>query len=341
MKNRRVRARTKVELALIVSLFVGISANSVFGTVTITDVNATTDESDLEINFLGNWIRVNNITIDENISVDNLTVSGDTRIGDTYVDGTIVMGADGFLVSPTTGGGSIRLNITQGGDIFTAGIWTNDGDIRQSGEYWLYNTIGLLYPRVHMSSTGIEVYDGTVAETVVVNLTNTGDGTFTGNVTAENVFLPAFVFAHTNNTIQVAVAGTWYNVTFNEEAASPKLRITHTHDDDTNTTFTIVDSGYYDIHYAMSFSDSQATPSNHIVMRVVRNGVEIIGSLLEEDSTKQYSDFTISNGPIIYLNDGDEIQFQFASDATTVSLTSHRTYGEHHDTAVVKIKRIA
>lgn len=341
MKNRRIRARTKVELALIVSLFIGISANSVFGTVTITDVNTTTDESDLEINFLGNWIRVNNIAIDENISVDNLTVSGDTRIGDTYVDGTIVMGSDGFLVSPTSDGGSIRLNITQGGDIYTAGIWTNDGNIRQSGEYWLYNTIGLLYPYVHMSSSGIQVYDGTVAENVVINLTNDGDIVATGNITADNAFLPSFVFAHTNNTIPVAVAGTWYNVTFDEEAASPKLRITHTHSDDTNTTFTIIDPGYYNIHYAMSFSDSQATPSNHIVMRVVKNDVEIAGSLLEEDSTKQYSDFTISNGPIAYLTVGDEIQFQFTSDATTVSLTAHRTYGDHHDTAVVKIVRIA
>ena len=149
-----------------------------------------------------------------------------------------------------------------------------------------------------------------------------------------------FIFAHTNNTIPVAIAGTWYNVTFDEEE-SLSSKITHTYDDATNDTFTIIEDGYYDIHYAMSFADDQATPLNHIVMRVVRNGTELKGSLLEEDSTKQYSDFTISNGPITYLTTGDKIKFQFTSDSDTVSLTSHRTYGVHHDTAVVKIKRIA
>jgi len=150
-----------------------------------------------------------------------------------------------------------------------------------------------------------------------------------------------YLFTHTNNTIPVASAGDWYNVTFDEEEASPKYRITHTHNDATNDTFTIIDDGIYDISYSMSFADSQATPLNHIVMRVVKNGVEIEGSLLEEDSTKQYSDFTISNGAFVYLVTGDEIKFQFTSDATTVNLTSHRTYGDHHDTSVVKIKRIA
>jgi len=172
-------------------------------------------------------------------------------------------------------------------------------------------------------------------------LTITGNLNVTGNVTAENVFLPSFLFAHTNNTIQVASAGVWYNVTFDEQESSPKLRVTHTYNDATNDTFTIVDDGYYNLHYAMSFESAQATPTSHVVMRVIKNGVEIPGSLLEEDATKQYADFTISNGPIIYLVTGDEIVFQFTSDDTDVSLTSHRTYGDHHDTAVVKIIRVA
>ncbi len=168
-----------------------------------------------------------------------------------------------------------------------------------------------------------------------------GNGNFTGNVTAENVFLPSFLFAHLNKTIPVASAGDWYNITFDEEEADPKRRITHTYNDITNDTFTIIDDGYYNIHYAMSFSSSNAAPTSHIIMRVIKNGLEIGGSLLEEDATKQYSDFTISNGPIVYLVTGDEIVFQFTSDDTDVSLTSHRSYGDHHDTAIIKIIRIA
>lgn len=176
--------------------------------------------------------------------------------------------------------------------------------------------------------------------TVLGNVIIGGNLQVDGIITAENVFIPAYVFAHTNTTIAVASAGTWYNVPFDEEPSGPKSRITHTHNDNTNDTFTIQDDGTYNIHYAMSFSDASPSPTSHIVMRVVKNGVEIKGSLLEEDSTKQYSDFTISNGPIVELVTGDEIKFQFASDDTDVSLTSHRTYGEHHDLGVVKIIRI-
>ena len=173
-----------------------------------------------------------------------------------------------------------------------------------------------------------------------VNLFVTGNLNVTGNVTAENVFLPTFLFAHTNNTIQVASIGVWYNITFDEEVSSPKFRITHTHNDNTNDTFTIVDNGWYDISYTMVFQDATPTPSAHILGRVVKNGVEIVGSLLEEDSSKQYADFSISNGPIVYLVTGDEIKFQFTADDTDVSLTAHRTYGEHDDTAVIKIRKI-
>jgi len=183
------------------------------------------------------------------------------------------------------------------------------------------------------------IVDGWIRITGNLNVTN--NLTVGGNVTAENVFLPSFLFAHTNTTQIVVSAGTWYNVTFDEEVSSPKFRITHTHDDDTNDTFIIQDEGYYDIHYTMSFSDATATPSAHIVMRVVKNNIEIAGSLLEEDSSKQYADFTISNGPIVYLETDDEIKFQFTSDDTDVSLTSHRTYGEHHDVGTIKIKRVA
>lgn len=334
MKNRR-----KVEVALFISLLVGISANSVFGAVTITDINTTTDESDLEINFQGSWIRANNITIDENISADNLTVSGDTHIENTYIDGIVVMGADGFRIRPVVDGND-WLNVTLGGDIYTQGTWTNDGNIRQSGEYWLYNTMGLLYPRVHMWSKGIEVYDGTVGENVVVNLTSAGDIVASGNITADNAWIQQYVFAHTDNNISVDVAGTWYNITFNR-TESLKYGILHSHDDDTNDTFTITETGIYDLHGHLSFQDSAATPDSNIVFRFTKNDEEIAGSVREYDLDKKDWDTLGSTTVFASLTAGDEIKLQFTSDDTTVRLESDNTYGVHKDTAVMKIKRIA
>lgn len=168
-----------------------------------------------------------------------------------------------------------------------------------------------------------------------------GSANITGNITAQNVFLPAFIFAHSNTTFAVASAGVFYNITFDMEISEPKLRMTHTHNDGSNDTFTIVDDGYYTLDYSMTFSDDSPSPTAHIVTRITKNDVEIHGSLLEQDATRQYADFTLFHASIDYFVAGDKIRFQFASDDTDVSLTSHRTYGDHDETAVIRIIRIA
>ena len=183
------------------------------------------------------------------------------------------------------------------GDITATGVWTNDGTIRQSGEYWLYNTIGLLYPYVHMSSAGIEVYDGTVAETVVVNITNAGDIVASGNITADNVWLSVYLFAHTNSSQLVTVAGTWINVTFNEEPATNQS-ITHNHADATNHTFTIQIDGMYRVNYHISFQ-STANELARSSSRLLLNGVEIRGSLMDKTSYKGHNTTSLSNTIII------------------------------------------
>ena len=92
-------------------------------------------------------VNASNITgtiIFENISCNNIseytegygihllndtTVDGDLTVDDNfYVDGITVMGADGFRVSPTDTGGSIRFNVTTGGDVSMAGSFYNDGN---------------------------------------------------------------------------------------------------------------------------------------------------------------------------------------------------------------------
>ena len=162
----------------------------------------------------------------------------------------------------------------------------------------------------------------------------------TENITADNVFLLADISVHTNATIPVASAGVWYNVTFDDGIDGPVKDISHTYNDGTNDTFTIVHTGTYEIRYTVTVADSNPTPGTHVAVRLIKNGVEIDGSLLEEDSTRQYADFTIGNGPHADLTAGDEIKLQFTASDTSVSMESHQTYGDHKDSATVKMKRI-
>ena len=276
------------------------------------------------------------------IDVD-LDVTGELDVGENITVSENITTGYGFL-SPSDiwlrNFGIPGVMITASGDVYTYGTLFNDGNIRQTGEYWLFNTMGLTYPEVHMSSSGIEIYDGTVAENIMVNLTNTGDIVATGNITADNAWIPAYLFAHTHNNITLSGAGTWMNVTFNR-TESLKQRITHTYNDATNDTFTIVDTGIYDMHAHLSFEDSAATPNSNICFRFMKNGVEIPGSLREKDLDKKDWDSLVSTTVFASLTAGDEIKLQFTSDDTTVRLDSDFTYGDHQDTAVIKIKRIS
>ncbi len=168
-----------------------------------------------------------------------------------------------------------------------------------------------------------------------------GNVNVTGNITSENVFLPAYISSHTNDTIPVVSAGVWYNITFDQEADEFKRRITHTTTDATNTTFTIQDTGTYEITYSLTVEDSQATPLNHVVARVIKNNVELNGFTIESDTTKQNADLLIHNSDLVELVVGDKLNLQFTSDATTVSLITHLTYGVHQNTGHITITRIA
>lgn len=173
------------------------------------------------------------------------------------------------------------------------------------------------------------------------NITDVTNIIADGNITAENVFIPAYLYHHVNTSIYATTAGLFYNVTFNETCVLFE-RVIHVCDDATNDTFTIVDNGIYRITYIMSFQDTAPAPDGHISTRLVRNEDEIFGSLLESDTTKQNADTLIPNSNVIVsLNAGDRIQLQFAADDNTIRLGTHTTYGDHADAAIITIRRIA
>jgi len=162
-------------------------------------------------------------------------------------------------------------------------------------------------------------------------------------VAIEDFLLPQYIFAHEDNTIAVVEAGTFQDIPFDEEASTPKTGIEHDHTSNPEQ-FKIKKAGVYLINAAFSFTDSAVNPDSHIVVRVVKDGTEIPGSLLEKDisDTPQHDkDKTLTISILVTCALDEIIKFQFTSDDLTVSLDSHATYGDHKDTAIINIVRIA
>ena len=230
------------------------------------------------------------------------------------------------------------------------------------------NGVGIYIDSEATSKAGIEVvmanagYTGIKLTTGIMDannniITNIGDsGTdFTdtgglnladnldvnGNVTADNVFILADIFGHTNSSQSVSSAGVWYNVTYTHSNSDPEHNINHTHDDNTNNTFTIVYAGTYRIDYTGRFNDTAASPTGHIFMRVLLDGAEIYGSSDQKDTTKQNAHITIDGFVNVDCNVGSEIKIQFTADVTTVSMEqTSSAYIEHTDSSTVSIIRI-
>ena len=147
----------------------------------------------------------------------------------------------------------------------------------------------------------------------------------------------AFVFSHTNANMTLPGAGQWINVTFDEEPDQLTLGITHNHNNETNTTFTVQTSGIYLIEYKASFNDRAPNPTADIVTRIVNNGIEVNGSSTELDTSKQFRDVELTGAAIVELAALDKIQLQWTSTETTVSLTNHQTYSVHPTSATIII----
>ncbi len=165
----------------------------------------------------------------------------------------------------------------------------------------------------------------------------------TGNITSENVFVPQYVFSHTDETIPLDGANVWTNVTFQQEVDDIKQGITHNFDDETNTTYTINKDGIYEINFNFDMEDTSIGASDiDVAGRVVfLNGAEIIGSVFENDIIKQAVEYELVHTFLARLNSGDQIIFQFIADDEDVVISTHASFGDHPDSATIIIKKIA
>lgn len=172
------------------------------------------------------------------------------------------------------------------------------------------------------------------------NVESDGGAIYAGNIIAENVFLPAYIFSHTNSSMPNPTGEVWRNVTFGHEPSDLKERIAHTYNDYTNTTFTILDTGIYRVIYTLNFIDTDSSPDGRIAIRVIRNGVEIEGSLFEKGTKKQNADIGMHKAVLANFTAGDKVIIQWIADDTTISMDSSFTYGTHKDTATMSIDRL-
>ncbi len=191
---------------------------------------------------------------------------------------------------------------------------------------------------------GIGIVSSLLAKLHVLgNVFFDGNLNVTGNITSANVFIPQYIFPHTNATIPLASANVWANITFDKEVTDIKFGISHTHNDNSNHTFTINIAGVYNLEYDFDVIDTSPSASDiDTAGRIIyTNGTEIPGSAFETDITKQQIETEISHSTLARLNAGDEIVFQFTADDVDVAISTHGTFGDHPDSATVIIQKIA
>ncbi len=164
---------------------------------------------------------------------------------------------------------------------------------------------------------------------------------FDGNVTADNIHLPAYMRTSSNSTIAVGSAGVWENITFSKSAESLKVNIEHTYNDATNETITINDAGTYWVSYTISFIDTAPNPAAHIGAQLWSTTTDsrVKGSYAEIDSTKQNTEMFLHNSFLCEFTAGETIKTQFTASETTVSIIPHGTYNPKPASAQISIAR--
>ena len=195
---------------------------------------------------------------------------------------------------------------------------------------------------IYLRAEASDLYLGDSTSDSVLTLSG-GDATFSGIVYGSNLFIPQYLYAHTNATIPILGASEWTNITFAQEDTDVKFGISHIYNDNTNHTFTIMQDGVYEIDFDIDVEDTSAGASDvDIAGRVIYvNGTEIIGSEFETDITKQGVETELSHDFLAIFKAGDEIVVQFVATDEDVQISTHATFGDYPESASVVINKVA
>lgn len=164
-----------------------------------------------------------------------------------------------------------------------------------------------------------------------------------GNISSANVFIPQYIFVHTNVTLLVNSANEWTNITFAQENSEIKQGITHDGFSPNNHTFTMSTEGVYSLSFDLDVEDTSASATVIDVAGrfIFINGTEVDGSVFEIDVTRQETEFELSHHILAKFNAGDIVILQFIADDPDVQISTHGSYGEHPDSASIVINKIA
>jgi len=122
-----------------------------------------------------------------------------------------------------------------------------------------------------------------------------------------------------------------------------KQGISHTYNDNTNHTFTVMVDGIYNVDYDLDVEDTSPSASDiNVAGRLtLTNGSEVAGSVFETDVTKQGAEVELSHNFLVSCKAGEIFVFQFVASDADVQISTHGTFGEHPESATILMMKIA
>jgi len=288
----------------------------------------------------------NLITIDDNLNITKTTYFGNESFQAIVPYSSISLGEGaGYFTNGSDNWaklGTWNFGLEVNGDAYFDDDIEVDGSISSQNDISANDQLSGGSVTAFIGNIG-SFYTDTWDNNFTAPVTIFDDLNVTGNVTAENVFLPQYIFSHTNQTIPVKDANVWTNITFDQENAEIMQGISHTHNSVNNQTFTVMEGGIYNVDYDLDLEDTSVGASDiNVAGRLILiDGTEVEGSVFETDIVKQGVEAELSHNFLVECTTGEQLIFQFVASDADVEISTHGTYGEHTDSATILITKIS
>ena len=237
-------------------------------------------------------------------------------------------------------GGSARLNLTSAGNLYGIGPWDNDDSIT-ADSLVIRRSRALPYYLATIGRGGVEIFDNTAGNNMVINLTDDGNVNITGNLTVGgHIFTPTEHLYSIATTVQAPTgADVWQNITYNMSVGDQEHL---TFENDNQTVIADV-RGHYTITLGTFTIDASPAPTANVAFRIIKNGEQLEGSYVQIRMRLQNAvRFQEHTTHLTDVEVGDKFKTQWITSDADVSLDSTDTYSDlQKTTAYVYIQRIS